>query len=146
MHFAYIGNFDPPHSTENHVKQALEGLGHQVKPFQENAGLTAWELNPSDYDVVLWTRTKWDWENTQYVHELQQTMLQKAKQVGVPTVGFHLDRWWGLPRQSEIYTEPFFKVSLLVTADGGHDDLWQGHEFLQGPSLDRPFRAEAKVV
>ena len=33
---AYIGNFEPFWSTENHVKLSLEELGHKVIPLQEN--------------------------------------------------------------------------------------------------------------
>ena len=56
---AQIGNFHPPHSTENHVKQAFERNGHTVIPLQENTP-EPW-TEPVDADLVLWTRTGWDW-------------------------------------------------------------------------------------
>lgn len=131
MHIGYIGNFDPPHSTENHVAQALRALDHEVRPLQENKvdnwyGLAGGAM---DYDAILWTRTGWDWPGYGIAHHdahaLQRRMLDEAKTRGVPTVAFHLDRWWGLPRQVEVRAEPFFSCSLVVTADGGHDDEWK---------------------
>ena len=60
LRIGYIGNFGPVHSTENHVRQALEGLGHQVVQFQEDDPVS-WDrlLDPftERLDVVLWTRT-----------------------------------------------------------------------------------------
>jgi hypothetical protein len=124
MKVAYIGNFEPEHSTENHVAQALLDLGHTVETRQENHGPDIWRLSPLEYDLILWTRTGWHWEHPVLIHELQMAMLAKARDAGVPTVGFHLDRWWGLPRENEVLTEPFFHCSLMVTADGGHADDW----------------------
>lgn len=54
-------------------------------------------------------------------------MMQIARDRGIPVVGYHLDIWWGLQRQTQVDTEPFFQCDLLITADGGHDDLWAEH-------------------
>ena len=54
-------------------------------------------------------------------------MMQIARDRGIPVVGYHLDIWWGLQRQTQVDTEPFFQTDLLITADGGHDDLWAEH-------------------
>jgi hypothetical protein len=117
MRVAYIGNYLPEHSTENHVYRALVGNEHDVIQFQEN-NLKRWDqLNSSiaEFDFVLWTRTGWGPKHPQ---DMQYRMLDLAEAAGVPTVGYHLDRWWGLNRTHEVLSEPFFKVSLLVTADG----------------------------
>jgi FkbM family methyltransferase len=114
---AYIGNFEPPFSTENHVKRALTSLGHQVLTIQESDP-DQWSavLDSDDYDVVLWTRT---WHSDP---EFTAERFARAKERGVSVVGFHLDRWFGLAREHELTTEPFFTQSdLVVTADGGHD-------------------------
>lgn len=119
---AYIGNFVPEHSTENHVRQAFINQGHTVIRIQEG--------DPFDYetlmsrmqavDTIMWTRTgdlaaKWG-------HGKQIAMLDQAKEKGIPTVGFHLDRWWGLDREHLVSEEPFFKCSVVITADGGHQE------------------------
>ena len=60
MHVAYVGNFEPPHSTENDVTSALETLGHRVSPYQEQH--VKWlyferDVRSYEFDLVLWTRT-----------------------------------------------------------------------------------------
>lgn len=130
LRVAYVGNFGPPHSTENHVARALEANGHDVQRVQENEPGTwgpsfSWMVG----DVVLWTRTGWDWPAAcGWPHgeaiTRQRTMLDVASARGVPTVGFHLDRWWGLNREGQVHDEPFFRADLVVTADGGHDRQW----------------------
>lgn len=131
MRVGYIGNFEPEHSTENHVAQAVRHLGHELIALQENSAAT-WRALSSDelnYDIVLWTRTGWPWPqfglSTPEAHELQRRFLARAREADVPTVGYHLDRWWGLNRQGEVHKEPFFKCSVVITADGGHDARWK---------------------
>jgi hypothetical protein len=113
---AYIGNFNPPHSTENHVAQAFRDNGHQVTPLQEE--LCDWATLAQRahdlYDLVLWTRTP----------DLDRCDPHALANIRPPVVGYHLDRWWGLRRETEITTSHFFAVDLLATADGDHDDQW----------------------
>ena len=125
---AYLGNYSAPHSTENHVKQAFERNGHTVIPLQENTP-EPW-TEPVDADLVLWTRTGWDWSEAcgwtqEQAWSNQHDFLDRMRDQGTPTVGFHLDRWWGLDREHQIFDEPFFRCDLMCTADGGHDDQWQ---------------------
>lgn len=127
MLIAYIGNFEPPHSTENDILWSLESLGHRVRRHQEGqidkiVELINWRLHEKP-DVVLWTRTKGlaDKVPTALLWE----MLAELRRGGIPIVGYHLDRWWGLKRHVEIYDHPFFRVDLLCTADGGHDEEWE---------------------
>jgi hypothetical protein len=135
-HVLYLGNFEPTHSTENHVAQALIANGHGLQVMQENDPRTfsvlagPWPAALEDVEVILWTRTGWDWNRFYTGGERraiadQRTMLRKARQAGIPVVGYHLDIWWGLGREHLVYDEPFFGVDLLVTADGGHDDKWE---------------------
>lgn len=131
MKVGYIGNFGPDHSTENHVRAALGNIGHDVVPLQENTRAT-WErlvAGVDDYDLLLWTRTGWDWLHDTGMTDperidVQSAVLETFADAGVPTVGFHLDRWWGLDREGQVLAEPFFGCDLVFTADGGHDDQW----------------------
>jgi len=122
MKVAYIGNFIPEHSTENHVRLAWQDTGHQVHTVQEGDP-DAWEALIADIrnvDLILWTRTA-DLA-AQIGHRTQLRLLSTAKSVGVPTVAFHLDRWWGLNREASVWEEPFFRCQYVITADGGHQD------------------------
>lgn len=119
MRIAYVGNFGPPHSTENHIKRALENNGHQVACYQEGEGLPDREIIPT-FDFILWTRTK----SLAAPHADTMRMMIQASRANVPVIGYHLDIWWGLKREREIFEDPFFQVDLLVTADGGHEQQW----------------------
>lgn len=132
MRWAYIGNFAPAHSTENEIARALEANGHDVTRLQENDEQTWRDLTsaslPGSPEVLMWTRTGWDWKVIAgWSHDealaVQQAALDNVRRLGVATVGYHLDRWWGLDREGQV-AEPFFHVDMLCTADGGHDPEW----------------------
>lgn len=119
MRVAYIGNFAPEHSTENHVRRALETLDVEVVPLQESG--YRWDRLSQDTrqtDFLLWTRT------AGFDPPDLGRQRQALQRLSVPSVGYHLDRWWGLTRQPQIFESPFFQVDLLCTADGGHDLQW----------------------
>lgn len=121
MRVVYVGNFGPAHSTESHVAQALEAVGVEVQREQENR--VDWSTLAErcvGADWFLWTST----------HDYSPAMLYPAQRqfladCPIPTVGYHLDIWHGLKRAHRVNEAPFFKVNLLVTADGGHDAEWQ---------------------
>lgn len=172
MRLAQIGNFGPAHSTENHLRAALTRLGHEVVPLQENTA-SCWDYllihagaDEPLPDVVLWTRTGWDWPHTDtgWSHEdardVQATMLERMQGLGVPTVGYHLDRWWGLDREGQVHDEPFFRCALVITADGGHEADWRAagvnHHWMppgvllaeceRKPRLRRDYRVDVAFV
>lgn len=125
---AQIGNFDPPHSTENELRKALLACGHVVDPFQEG-DRRAWmrlaqrlQRGPRP-DFILWTRTAS--ELNRIPVDLQERVVHMARDQGIPVVGMHLDIWWGLARSSELGSVPYFRlVDVMCTADGGHQDEW----------------------
>lgn len=122
---AYLGNFSVPWTTEEHVALSLEDLGHDVIRIQEG-GVHPLEV-PSALqarsDLFLWTQT-YGLAEKGGTREERERMVEMIKAMNVPTVGFHLDRWWGLDREDQIAREPFFRLDWLFTADGGHDDEW----------------------
>ena len=123
---AYLGNFDPEHSTENHVARAMVANGHRVVPIQEGrtrATDVVRHVADANADMLWWTQTYGLAEQGGDAIE-RAAMLGDIHRAGIPTVGFHLDRWWGLDREDQVAREPFFSVDLVVTADGGHDEQW----------------------
>ena len=123
MNIAYVGNFAPPHSTENEVRKALDKLGHDVWLCQEGERARFDELvaRVHEFDVVLWTRTKDLCDRIPVA--TQRRLLLDARRAGVPTVAYHLDRFWGLGngRSDSVWTEPFFRCQYFVQTDGAHD-------------------------
>lgn len=130
---AFLGNFQPrtsrgeEFSTESHLALSFESLGHSVVRIQE--GQTRALDVPaivaeSGADALWWVQTYGLAVSGGTIAE-RFNMLDRIREQGIPSVGVHLDRWFGLNREDQIATEPFFRVDLLATADGGHDDQWQ---------------------
>lgn len=154
MRVSYVGNFGPQHSTENDLRKALNALGHDVNPLQEDA--IDWSDLPGMVDgsaFMLWTRT-WTLE-----HREQLAAITRIQAMGIPIVAYHLDRWWGLARETQVTQEPFFRSDLVYTADGGHDELWKAagvnHRWLPpgvlstncyGGQINDHFRSELAFV
>lgn len=126
LRIAYLGNWRHAWTTENEYRDAFERHGHQVVTFQEGEPQRLVDLCDDlrarePYDFVLWTRTP---PLAEINGDLQWRLLLEANRVGVPVVGVHLDRWWGLEREWMIAKHPYFRVDLLCTADGAHADQW----------------------
>jgi hypothetical protein len=122
MRLAYVGNFEPSHSTETHVARAFVANGHEVVRLQEQA--FGWDpaAVPSDAAFVLWTHTHG--LAPERTHAAQDRFLSA---LNVPSMSFHLDRYWDLYRESQIAgpkQEPFFRTTLMCSADGGNQERW----------------------
>ena len=130
MRIVYRGNFGVDFSTESHVAASAEDAGHLVTRISEKD--QGWDITrqavahsaAQGTTMFLWTQTY------DYAHRWPALdafdFLAWCKGEGIPTVGLHLDRWWGLDRQGQVETEPFFRVAHLFTADGDSEDLWAG--------------------
>lgn len=128
---AYRGNFQPqlpdgviPWSTEYHVARSIEALGHQVVRIQEDE--QSWDDTVAEAaaaDLFLWTQTYGFahlWDSPDAI-----TALEFLRLANIPTVGLHLDLWWGLEREHQVAEEPYFQhTQYMFTADGDHDDRW----------------------
>lgn len=131
MRIAYIGNFEPRHSTENHVRLSLEHLGHEVLKIQENrTSMDQLELVLPQADLVLYTRT-WGLPGAPMLD-----LWARLKARGIPTVSYHLDLYRGLAR-TDLYErlaplgitspadDPFWKTEFCFTVDGDPESaLW----------------------
>lgn len=122
MFILYVGNFGPRHSTENHIKTTLEGMGHHVKMAQENM-ITSDDvigmLAHYPVDVFLWTRT-WNYPG-------DELPLAEARRRGIPSVAYHLDLYNHLRRRSSIWDDAWWRCDFVFTPDGGSPALWQEH-------------------
>jgi glycosyltransferase involved in cell wall biosynthesis len=121
---AFLGNFVPPFSTENDLCWTLEHLGHEVIRLQEN------RVGPEEFlrgveacDIFLWVHTHS--YNVIPDEDLFKT-IEWLKDEGKPSVGFHLDRFWGIPeREERIGKTPFWRLAYLFTADGGNQERFK---------------------
>ena len=115
---AYLGNHrlgwpsSQRFTTECHVAESFEELGHRVIRLQENEVDMPTVLQACrGSDLFLWTRTG---------GYLRLNGFDMLKRIKIPTVAYHLDIWWGLEREKEIYSSPYFRCKYMFTADGGH--------------------------
>lgn len=133
MQIAYLGNFTPQYSTENEYLDAFVRDGHTVGEIQEGdpAALKTFIDTIGHWDMVVWTRTRDLAERNGAA--LQWQLAAACRKANVPLVGLHLDIWWGLPRQEQIDTDPYFQaVNIMFTADGDpyHQQLWANRDIL----------------
>jgi FkbM family methyltransferase len=130
LRILYLGNFQPgierPWSTENHGAASLESLGHSVIRAQEGearAGEIPKLAEAEDVDLFLWTRTPSLVEGTGTKEELD-AMLATLEGMRIPTVAWHLDRYWGLSRERDVPEDPWFRCRFVFSPDGGSDERW----------------------
>lgn len=129
---AYLGNHVPKSSTETHVAASFEALGCRVARIQEGdtpATEVPSIVKAASADMFLHTQT-YGLALTAGTDEERHVMVQSIKNMGIPTVGFHLDLWWGLDREKMITQarDAFFALDFLFTADGGNDDKWAEYD------------------
>lgn len=126
MKIAYIGNFEPRHSTENHVRLSLEQLGHEVIRIQENRcsprGIET-VVAHGGAELVIYTRT-WGLPGPEML-----ALWARLKARGIPTVSYHLDLYCKIAR-SDLYErlrpwgitgigdDPFWRTEYVCTVDG----------------------------
>lgn len=118
MRLLLLGNLRAANSTENDFKHAFEQLGFTVDTVQEDDWINGKvKVREPDGDVMLvWVRT---WPAST---ELVEAQLSAWKTAGIPIVGAHLDRFFGLigrdDRQNKIYTDPYWRwLDWWFTAD-----------------------------
>lgn len=124
MRLGLLGNVQTPVSTESYVALALETLGHKVYRVQENQapyGTLAQDLEDQECGIVFWVRTP------HYRVDVadQARFLADADARGIVTCGLHLDKYFGLQREADVYSHPWFKQTHVMTADGGSQDKFE---------------------
>jgi hypothetical protein len=119
---AYIGNFDPPFSTENDVAKAFRHLDWEVAQLQENR--TSWQHVREaalTSDLLLITST---WDEAQPLGEMVATFRECAIR-GIPTATLHLDIFFRSDRgPRKWWLSPMFFTRYVFTSDGSHQDEW----------------------
>lgn len=107
MKIAFLGNFGVDYSSENHHAKSLEALGHEVIRLQEGQAdsLTIWEVARHS-NLFIWIHTHgWTTSGSRPMSDI----LRMLKESGIPTLTYHLDLWFGLERQKDLESDPFYK-------------------------------------
>lgn len=124
---ALLGNFDPPHSTENDLLWTLSDMGYRVLGFQENRDRTEEILEGcQNAALFIWIHTH-SWTTPGQIS--LDEMLVRMRSRGIKTASFHLDRYVGLDkldgRETRVGTHPFWRTDTIFTADGGNQEFFK---------------------
>lgn len=134
MRIAFLGNFGVEYSSETHHKKSLESLGHTVLALQEtqaSSELILMEAHRSD--MFVWVHTH-GWATPGKLP--MRKVLQKLKQLGIPTVTYHLDLWLGLQRQRDLNRDPVYKdIEHFFTVDKQMADWFEANTSVKGHYL-----------
>lgn len=126
MKIVFVGNFDVPFSTESHHRWTWNQMGHEVVALQENRTTTdAVVAACQGAQLFQWTHTHgWNFGGS----FSQDTMVQKIRDMGIPSFSYHLDLYWNLnrldQREDRIGIHPSWKLDYYFSTDGG-DHPWK---------------------
>jgi len=102
----FLGNFSVDYSSETHHANTLVALGWEVIRLQET------EASGEDILECALTSDAFVWIHT----HMWQTpgldmgeVLKELKKNNIPTLTYHLDLWFGLDREKDLETDPFYK-------------------------------------
>jgi hypothetical protein len=112
MRIAFLGNFAVPYSSETHHARSLETLGHKVIRLQEpSTAVSVITEQALRADAFVWIHTHgWDTPGIDFA-------LRAIKNAGIPTLTYHLDLWWGLQRQKDVRSSPYWDLDHFFTVD-----------------------------
>lgn len=140
LSIGFIGNFSVPFSTENERKWSFEKLGHAVVPFQENQTTSEQLLSAAPkLDMLVYSHT----HDPSYVIAGLKHVFEYYKEIGVPTVSAHLDRWAWLKRVEDVgqeatwFTEHIFMADASPEAVELYDDLKLNWHYLKPAVVER---------
>lgn len=105
MIISFLGNFNVDYSSESQYAKTLEKLGHHVVYLQE-AEVTGQHVlvEAVKSDLFIWIHTHgWITQGTP-----MGEVLDILKRKNIPTVTYHLDLWFGLERQKDLESDPFY--------------------------------------
>ena len=113
---AFLGNFKVDYSSESHHVKTLEKLGYKVIKLQEGRHKSEdiYKIAQKT-DLFIWVHTH-GWKTLGRMPMDQ--VLVKLKGLGIPTMTYHLDLWFGLKRQNDLENDDFYKtIGHFFTVD-----------------------------
>lgn len=144
MRIAFLGNFGVSYSSETHHKKSLEALGHQVITLQEGVATSDEVLNEAQQsDVFVWVHTH-GWQTPGDM----VAVLKHLKMLGIPSVSYHLDLWFGLERQKDLTDDSFYQhIEHFFTVDSRMADWFNANTGVKGHYLQAAmFHEEAYMA
>jgi len=141
----FLGNFQVSYSSENHHAKSLEALGHEVIKLQEG-GTRSNKIfeQASKSDLFIWVHTH-GWKTLGNL--TMQHVLKELKRIGVPTITYHLDLWFGLQRQNDLDKDPIYKhIGHFFTVDKLMADWFNENTEVKGHFLPAGVYGEESYI
>jgi len=136
----FIGNFDPPFSTENDWVWTWKKLGYEVVKCQENRATTDEILREAKQGCAFVHYVHSHGFNTPGSFDVEE-LLRRLRRADIKTVGIHLDYWRGLDREVDVGVHPWWKCQYIFTADGGSHNWYKekgiNHYYLKAGVVER---------
>lgn len=136
MHIVFLGNFQVDYSSENHHVKSLEALGHKVLCLQEQTASAAEVLQyVRQAQLFIWVHTHgWETQKANGVGMVE--VLSELRQLGIPSITYHLDLWFGLQRQKDLELDKFYKhIDHFFTVDKKMADWFNENTQVKGHYL-----------
>lgn len=131
MKVAYIGNYRHSWCTEVHLAATMESLGIEVLRLQEDElSVASLERQVRDYDVLLYTRTWGVKERERFIKLLDDLRGSDTK-----SASYHLDLYYGIPRQKTLDGDPFWMTEYVFTPDGDPE----AQQFFEGQGINHHY-------
>lgn len=128
---AFLGNFRVDYSTETHHAKTLDSMGHEVIRLQETESTSQDIFDAArSSDLFVWVHTH-GWKTPGRLP--MNKILIKLKNLGVPTMTYHLDLWFGLKRQADLRNDSFYKtIGHFFTVDNLMADWFNKNTSVKG--------------
>lgn len=114
MKIVFLGNFRVDYTSETHHANTLEAMGHDVVRMQESEATGDQVLEQAmQANMLVWVHTHfWQTQGTSMA-----LVLQSLRRMGIPSVTYHLDLWFGLQREKDMETDPYWNIEHFFTVD-----------------------------
>lgn len=119
MKIAIIGRFQKMYDEE-YIARSFEALGHTILRLPDNYGLRPIVARIKEFkpNLVMFTKLE--------VPEDGLLFIKTMREMGIKTVCWLFDLYWGYPREHRIRSQACFRADRVFTTDGGHQDKWEG--------------------
>lgn len=126
---AFLGNFNVDYTSETHHMNSLAALGHQVFKLQEGKQTSQQILSMAKQcQLFVWVHTHgWGTPGSKPMRQV----LAELKQLGIPTMSYHLDLWKGLKREVDMQKDEVWDIEHFFTVDKLMAD-WFNEQKAQG--------------
>lgn len=136
MIITFVGNFNVSYTSETHHANTLAMAGHRVHRLQEGKIPIEHILEVAKTShLLVWVHTH-GWKQPSDTGLTTADLFRELKKMGIPTMTYHLDLWFGLQRQKDLEQDDFYKsIEHFFTVDKLMADWFNDNTEVKGHYL-----------